>query len=156
MRGIEKSGLFIAAAAVVASTACGNRPTRDDGLARDLSAAGNAGSEFQLTPRGGTSQTVVSAIEGGPTSAPKRATPKPEAKPVSHPAPLRATPERTAPPPVTVVQSAPTPQQPAPAPQEKAMEPPPLPPFPDAPGRGRDRGSATEGQIFQRMPWIRP
>ena len=156
MRGIEKTGLFIAAAAVAASAACGNRHTADDGLARDLSAVGSASSDLQLTPRGGTSQTVVSAIEAGPTSAPKRTAAKPAAKPVSHPAPPRAAPQRTVPPPVTVVQSAPAPQQAAPAPQEKPAEPPPLPPFPDAQGKGRDRGSITEAQIFQRMPWIRP
>ncbi len=160
MRGIEKTGLFIAAASVVATAACGNRHTpADDGLARDLAAVGSASSDLQLAPRGGGSQTVVSAIEAGPASAPQRAAKKPAVKPVTHPAPLRAAPQRPTTPPVTVVQSAPQPAQPAPAPQEKAGEPAPLPPFPDAQGAGktRQRGTyGTEAEIFQRMPWIRP
>jgi len=156
MRGMQKTGLFMAAAAVVGSAACGNRHTAsDDGLARDLAAVGSASSDLQLAPRGGGSQTVVSAIEAGPTAAPKKAAKKPAVKPVTHPAPLRAAPERQAPPPVSVAQQAPPPAQPAPKPQEKEADPAPLPPFPDA-QRGRDRGSSTEAQIFQRMPWIRP
>jgi len=146
MRGMQKSGLFVAAAAVVASAACGNRGTATD----------DARSDLELAPRGGNTQTVVSAIEAGPASAPKKAATKPVVKPVTHPAPLRAAPQRQAPPPVSVAQQAPPPAQPAPVPQAKAAEPPPLPPFPDAPGKGRDRGSSAEGQIFQRMPWIRP
>ena len=159
MRGTRKAGLFIAAAAVVGSTACGNRHTTDDGLARDLSAVGSPSSDLQLAPRGGGSQTVVSAIEGGPTSAPVRAARAPAVRPVSHPAPLRAAPRQAAPPPVTVVQSAPAPQAPAPAPQTKPAEPAPLPPFPDAQGAGKapQHGKyGTEAQIFQHMPWIRP
>jgi len=145
MRGMQKAGLFIAAAAVVGSAACGNRNTSADDRSSDL----------ELAPRGGNTQAVVSAIEAGPTAAPKKTAPKKVVKPVSHPAPLRAAP-LPAPPPVKVAQQAPPPAQPAPAPQEKERDPAPLPPFPDAPGKARDRGSSTEAQIFQRMPWIRP
>jgi hypothetical protein len=145
MRGMQKSGLFIAAAAVVASGACGNRNSASDVKTSDL----------ELAPRGGNAQAVVSAIEAGPAAAPKTASPQKVVKPVSHPAPLRAAP-LPAPPPVKVAQQAPPPAQPAPAPQEKERDPAPLPPFPDAQGKARDRGSSTEGQIFQRMPWIRP
>jgi hypothetical protein len=157
---MQKTGWFIAAAAVAGSAACGNgRSATDDGLARDLAAVGSATSDLQLAPRGGGSQTVISAIEAGPTSAPNTATRKPAVKPVTHSAPLRAAPQQTAPPPVSVAQQAPSPAAPAPATHEKAAEPPPLPPFPDAQGAGkaRQRGTySTEAQIFQRMPWIRP
>lgn len=156
MRGAQKVGRFIGAVAIVATAACGNRSTKvDDALARDLQAVGRAGSDLQLAPRGGAPQTVVSAIEGGPTAAPVHAAKKPAAKPVTHPAPQRSTP---APATRAVVQAEQAPQSPAPQPQ-KSAEPDPLPPFPDAQGAGkaRQKGTySTEADIFRRMPWIRP
>jgi hypothetical protein len=116
---------------------------------------------LELAPRGGSAQTVVSAIEGGPTAAPARAAHKPVAKPVTHAAPLRAAPQQqpTPAPSVSVVQREPAPQpapaaEPAPAVDPKNV--PPLPPFKDSPARGGDRAAGTEGRIFQNAPWIRP
>jgi hypothetical protein len=145
MRGTQKVGLFVAIAAVAATAACGNRSSQaDDDLASDL----------QLAPRGGSAQTVVSAIEAGPKAAPVHTAHKPVAKPVSHAAPLRAAPRQPAPAPSTAVV-----QTPSPAPSEKSAEPAPLPPFPDAQGAGRERQRgiySTEAEIFKKMPWIRP
>jgi len=147
MRGSQKASLFIAALAVVATAACGNRSSSDGD---DLSTS------LELAPRGGSSQAVVSAIEAGPTAAPTHAAHKPVAKPGSHPAPLRAAPQQVAPAPKAAVVEAP--QQPAAQPQ-KQTEPDPLPPFPDAQGAGKERQRGkygTEADIFRRMPWIRP
>jgi hypothetical protein len=112
----------------------------------------------------------VSAIEAGPAAAPERAVRKPVTKPVTHAAPLRAAPRQPSPAPsASVAQREPAPSAPAvqreaapqraPVAAEPAPDPknvPPLAPFPDAQGKGRDRGAGTEAQIFQRMPWIRP
>jgi hypothetical protein len=160
MRGLRKAGLLIAGLGVVATAACGKKNSVDDALSRDISAAG-ASSSLQLAPRGGTTQTVVSAIEGGPQAAPVHAMHKPVARPLTHPAPLRAAPQHPAPAPsAAVVQTIPAPQRsPAPTPAESPRDVPPLPPFPDAQGSGkaRERGAyGTESEIFQRMPWIRP
>jgi hypothetical protein len=159
MRGMRTAGMIVAGMGIVATAACGNKTSSADrDLARDITAAGNASSSLELAPRGGSSQTVVSAIEAGPTAAPEHAVRKPVVKPVTHPAPLRAAPQQPAPAPsASVVQSTPAPQR-APA-AEPALDPknvPPLAPFPDAQGKGRDRGAGAEGQIFQHMPWIRP
>lgn len=147
MRGTQKASLFIAALGLIATAACGNRSSSDgDDLSKSL----------ELAPRGGSSPAVVSAIEAGPTSAPNHAAHKSVAKPVTHPAPLRAAPQRVAPAPQAAVVDAP--QQPPAQPQKQA-EPDPLPPFPDAPGAGRERQRGTSGSeadIFRRMPWIRP
>src|SRR5207244_2662336 len=71
MRGSQKAGLIIAAFGIAATAACGNRTSSaDDDLARDIAAAGSASSSLQLAPHGGSAQTVVSAIEGGPSAAP--------------------------------------------------------------------------------------
>lgn len=154
MRGTQQASLLIGAVAIVATAACGNRGSDDD----------VPGTGLELAPRGGTAQTVVSAIESAPAASPSRAVRKPVtksiaapvAKPVSHPAPRRAAPERVTPAPrATVVETAP--QETAPAPRK--AEPDPLPPFPDAQGAGkaRQQGSyGTEADIFRRMPWIRP
>jgi hypothetical protein len=145
MRGAQKVGLFVAFAAAAATAACGNRgSSSDDDLASDL----------QLAPRGGSAQTVVSAIEAGPKAAPVHAAHKPVAKPASHPAPLRAAPQRSAPAPSAAVAQTTQP----PAPSEKSSEPAPIS-FPDAQGAGRERQRgtySTEAEIFKRMPWIRP
>lgn len=165
MHGTQKMGLIMTAAAAVAASACGNKNSSvDNGLARDLAAAGGASSDLQLAPRGGTAQTVVSAIEGGPTAAPTHAVRKPVVKPVTHAAPLRAAPATAAPAPkASVAQAQPAAQSPTPAstpaPAQASRDVPPLPPFPDAQGSGkaRQRGTyGTEAEIFQRMPWIRP
>src|SRR5262249_3078731 len=87
MRGTQKASLFIAGLAVVAAGACGDRSSTDGD---DLSPS------LELTPRGGSSQAVVSAIEAGPTAAPTHAARKSVAKPVTHPAPLRAAPQHVA------------------------------------------------------------
>ncbi|MGH7615678.1 MAG: hypothetical protein ACREPM_00445 [Gemmatimonadaceae bacterium] len=155
-RGTQMVGRVIVAVVVVGAAACGNRGSKvDESLSRDLARVGTAGSDLQLAPRGAGQQVVVSAIEGGPTSAPAHTVKKPAAKPVTHPAPLRAAPQQTAPSPsAAVVQAEPAPHA---TPQPPA-EPAPLPPFPDAQGAGRarDHGASTEADIFRRMPWIRP
>lgn len=163
MRGTQKAGLVVMVVVGVAATACGNTRSKvDDSLSRDLAAAGGAASDLQLAPRGGSAQTVVSAIEAGETSAPKAAVHKPVAKPVTHEAPLRAAPQQTAPAPsASVAQAQPAPQPVAPAPNsaQASRDVPPLPPFPDAQGAGKARQAGkygTEAEIFQRMPWIRP
>jgi len=160
---MKRSRVMLGAAVLVAAAACGKKGTGvDDGLSKDLAAVGQA-SDLQLAPRSGPATAVVSAIEAGPTAAPAPAVHKPVVKPVTHPAPLRAEPKaQPAPAPAPVVaEQAPAPR--APQPVERATEDsndvPPLPPFKDAQGSGKDRQKGrygTEGEIFSRAPWIRP
>jgi len=157
----------VAIAAMVGVAACSNTTSKpmDDGLKTDLAAVGGqASSSLELAPSSAKNQVVVSAIEGGPESAPKPAAKKVIPHPTPKPAQRVAARQDPAPapapalPPVQQAPATPAPQpQPAaqPQPQQKAAEPPPLPPMPGR-ARATDRGGATEGQIFQHMPWIRP
>lgn len=166
MRIPQRAGLAAATVAMIALAACSNKTQpADASLKADLAAAtgasvaGNASvdGDIQLAPTAQQSQTVVSAIEGGPTSAPKRAS----VKPVSHtprpkPQPKPQTSVAQLPPaPAPVPQPEVTP----PAPSEpQATIPAPRPqPLPAQQPQQRQRGTyATEAQIFKQMPWIRP
>ncbi|MDB4873854.1 MAG: hypothetical protein JWM41_300 [Gemmatimonadetes bacterium] len=131
----------------------------DDGLKKDLAAAGPTG--LELAPKSGKSQMVVSAIEGGPTSAPAPASRKPVTKPTPRPATKLASNRTQAPAPAPQPKIAePVPSYPSPAaepaPAPRQTEPAPLPPA--APqSQGRQKGVyKTEGDIFRQMPWIKP
>jgi hypothetical protein len=155
----RRSAPFAAAIAVLLA-ACGrpNKTSMDDGLKQDLAAIG--GSSVELAPKTASSQMVVSAIEGGPTSAPARAStkkptaPKPVVKPPQRPSQTIAeipTPAQT---------PSPTPVVTSPAPVATTpVEPAPLPPAPVARRQqpARQNGTyKTEAEIFRQMPWIRP
>ena len=148
-----------AAVTAVMLAACGRSRTSsmDDGLKNDLAAVG--GSSMELAPKPANQQMVVSAIEGGPTSAPARVSSKKSTapKPVVRPPrrPVQSVAEAPAPAP------APTRVLVAPAPVEATpVEPPPLPPArPQATTRQQSRQAGpykTEAEIFRQMPWIRP
>ena len=69
----------VAIAAMVGVAACSNTTSKpmDDGLKTDLAAVGGqASSSLELAPSSAKNQVVVSAIEGGPESAPKPAAKK--------------------------------------------------------------------------------
>jgi len=146
---------FAAASAVL--TACGtsNTASMDEGLKRDLAAVG--GSSVELAPKPSNQQVVVSAIEGGPQSAPMRAS----TKKATAPKPVT---KRTQRPVQSVAQApapAPTPVVVAPAPVEASpVEPAPLPPIQAPVARQPTKRQAgpykTEAEIFREMPWIRP
>jgi non-specific serine/threonine protein kinase len=137
----------------------------DAGLQKDLAAVAPSG--LELAPNAAKSQMVVSAIEGGPTSAPAPAAHKPVPKPTPKPATQLASNHAQAPapapqPPIAeplpsrpspMPERAPTPER-APAPRQ--AEPAPLPPLP-AQAQGQQKGVyKTEGEVFQKMPWIKP
>lgn len=159
---MKRAGLSIAVAGLTVLGACSNKSQAvDESLKADIAAAnGNASpNDLQLAGSSNKSQVVVSAIEGGPESAPKKAAPakvaKPSPKPVTHvakqdapvPAPQAQAPREEAPAPSPApVQAAPAPQAPEPAPIQAPVREP-----------QRDgRVYKTEGEIFRQMPWIRP
>jgi hypothetical protein len=156
---IKRAARLSAAFAVVAVAACskGRDAALDPTLSADLQAAngGNAGaaaSSLELAPAGNKAQVVVSALEGGPTSAPKRASVKPRPAPTPKPAPRVASARAPEPAPAPV-QSAPI-EAPAPEPiqQAPAARPTPVP----APV-GRQPGVyKTEAEIFRQLPGIKP
>jgi hypothetical protein len=157
----DKLRLMAAAALLVGAAACGHKPqTADASLAADLKAAGGAGNGIELAPAGNPGQVVVSPLEGGPQSAPKKAAPHRVYKPVAQ-SPTRVAAQsepatQAAPQPTQVVtQSAPAPQTPQPAP----VTPAPTTANRPAPVQAQQRQPGvykTEGEIFQKMPWIRP
>ncbi len=148
-----------AAASAVLLGACGrsNTASMDEALKQDLAAIG--GSSMELAPKAANQQMVVSAIEGGPTSAPARTSTK---KPTA-PKPVVRPPQR----PIESVAQLPTPT-PAPAPvvtspapvEASPVEPAPLPPMQAPVARRQQKRQAgpykTEAEIFRQMPWIRP
>ena len=156
-------GLIAACAALIGAAACNKdgSAVADDALVRDLAAAGAAGaagaSGLELAPRTTQSQVVVSAIEAGETSAPKRATPKQAPRPASHAAPHLAKQQLPAPtakpsPVVAEAPSAPPAAEPVPARAPVVTRPAPAPAQ-----QPQQRGVyKTEGEIFRQMPWIRP
>lgn len=143
-------GLIAAIAALIGAAGCDRSgPVADEGLKRDLAAA--AGGGLELAPTAPRSQVVVSSIEGGPSSTPKRASEK-------------RTPTRSTRPTVRVADR----QAPAPAPKPVATEPAPVVATPSqeqapapitrpapAPAQQK-RVYKTEAEIFRDMPWIRP
>jgi len=155
----------LSATAVLIVSACSRTDAvpMDSQLKQDLAAVSNGA--LELAPKAAQNQMVVSAIEGGPSSTParastpKRAQPKQVAKPVA-PAPRPA--ERVAE--HVVVAKAPVPepvvQAPAPAAVPSVtVEPAPLPPLPRATTKPAPRQTGpykTEAEIFRQMPWIKP
>jgi hypothetical protein len=150
----------IALAGASAMAACSSKaPTVDNGLKLDLAAA-------QQAARGG--QQVVSDIEVSPSAVPRPQSPSraPEHAPrrETHSAPPapQVTPAPAAAQPAVVADApkpAPTPAaQVSPAPAQPAAQQPAIaaPHAPTGP-QGRQPGVyTTEGDIFRRMPWIRP
>jgi hypothetical protein len=145
-------GLIAAVAALIGAAACNTSGSvADDGLKRDLAAAGASG--LELAPTAGRSQVVVSAIEGGPTSAPKRAAPK--RTPTTSPRPTVRVAEKhvpaRAPAPMPVV------NEPTPVATVPVREQAPAPSTRPAPAPAQQkRVYKTEAEIFRDMPWIRP
>lgn len=147
-----RTGLIAGVAALIAAGACSKGGTAvDEGLKSDLAAA--AGSGLELAPKAG-SQSVVSAIEGGPTASPKRTptrAPQPRVqKPAARPATRIATARAAAPSRVVTQTAAPAPVRAEPA--APAVSRPAPAPVAEQPGRVYK----TEAEIFRQMPWIRP
>jgi len=162
MRIPQRAGLAAASIAMIALAACSNKTQpADASLKADLAAATGAANasvdgDIQLAPKAQQSQTVVSAIEGGPTSAPKRASVKHTPQPKPQPKPKPQTSVAQLPPAPAPV---PQPQVTPPAPTEpQATIPAPRPQqLPAQQPQERQRGTySTEAQIFKQMPWIRP
>ncbi len=156
---MKRAGLAAVVAAVIGAGACNKNAPVDDALKADLAAAGGNASDLQLAGAAAKPQVVVSAIEGGPTSAPAKAAPtkvaKPSAKPVTHVAPRKQTPAPT--PTVRAEEPAPAPVEKAPAMEAPAPAPAPIAAPAPAPAPREDhRVYKTEGEIFRQMPWIRP
>jgi len=160
-RGTTRAGLIAASAALIGAAACSRTSPVDSGLKQDLAAA--APSSLELAPQATKAQVTVSAIEAGPESAPKAAAPRKVTRPTTRRAPHIASPKQVA----QALAAAPVPQpqiiaQTAPSPAPKAA-PTPAPAQEPAPiakpvqPQGRQPGVyATEGQVFAKMPWIRP
>lgn len=153
-----RAGYLALAVTVVAAAACGKQAAgADDSLTRDLAAATKANGDLELAPQSNRAQMVVSAIEGGPTAAPKRASSAPR---TNTPAPVRkkTQPVKTA----TATTRAAVEPAPAPAPERAepapspAVEPPPLPPATQGPSSRQKGTYKTEAEIFRQMPWIKP
>ena len=153
------SGLIAAGVVLMCAAAACSRsssPSMDAGLKSDLAAVG--GSSVELAPKAAQPQMVVSAIEGGPTAAPARAsvhksnTPKSVAKAAPRKTETVAQAPQPAPEPVVVAPAS------APAP---SVEPAPLPPVSRQSTRESSRSQRagpykTEAEIFRQMPWIKP
>ena len=154
---MRRTGLVSAALALAAVAACSNKQESkaDASLKADLAAVGGNSNGLQLAPSSAKANVVVSEIEGGPQSAPKRATPTRAPRPVQHQAPPQVShePQVTAPAPaqVATVEPAPAPQTPAEQPAIQAPRP------TRAPAQQQDRRVyKTEAEVFRQMPWIRP
>jgi hypothetical protein len=149
---IKRTGLVSAIVALAAIAACSNDKTElDPALKADLAAIGGTTGDLQLAPTSNRSSVVLSAIEGGPQAAPKKAAPvrtvRPTPKQAPHVAAAQAPAERPAA--VAEVEQAPAPQPEQPAIQSTRQAPAP------APQQDR-RVYKTEAEIFRQMPWIRP
>jgi len=148
----SRIGLIAAGAALIGAAACNrSRPVSDDGLERDIAAAAAGG--LELAPSSNRAQVVVSPIEAGPMSAPKRSvvkrTPAPAPRPTTRVA-ARHTPAAEPAPveaelPKAVVPSI---EQPSPSPTPVTR--------PAAQSSTRGRVYKSEAEIFRDMPWIRP
>jgi len=152
------AGVLAASLVVLSAVAACGRTDKavviDDELKRDLAAVGSG--SVELAPKAGQSQVVVSAIEGGPTSAPERSKTPPK---TSQPRPAAT----KAVSPVERVASAPRPAPvSSPATQTSPdvvapVEPAPLPPVKPQPVAPQRSGPyKTEAEIFRQMPWIKP
>lgn len=155
-RSHGRIGIVAAAALLASAAACANKPQpADAALTADLKAA--SGGDMELAPKGNPSQVVVSPLEGGPQSAPKKAAPQRVYKPTPR-AETRVA-SRTEPTPAP----APAPQRPpvitARAPEPAPIEQAPAPVSRPAPVQSQQRQPGTyktEAEIFRQMPWIRP
>jgi len=152
---VRRTGLVSAIVALAAVGACSNKqdPKIDASLKADLAAVGGTPSDLELAPTSAKSSAVVSEIEGGPQSAPKKVAKAPPPRPVQHKAPQIAAPRQIQEPAQAEVAEAPAPQ-PAPVIEQPAVQAPrPTP----APAQQQDRRVyKTEAEIFRQMPWIRP
>jgi hypothetical protein len=157
MTRIKNAGLVSAIVALATVAACSNKqePKVDPSLKADLAAVGGSANDLQLAPSSAKASVVVSAIEGGPQSAPKRVAKAPTPKPVQHKAPPAAArePRVTAPAPTSVasVEQAAAPVAPVEQPAVQAPRPVPA----QAPQQDH-RVYKTEAEVFSKMPWIRP
>jgi hypothetical protein len=148
----RRVGLIAGITALIGAAACNKSgPVTDDGLKRDLAAAGASG--LELAPTASRPQVVVSAIEAGSTSAPKRSssrrTPSPARRGATRVSPKQ--PRSPAPPPVPISAEAapvaePSPGEPTSAPITR----------PASSASPQHRVYKTEAEIFRDMPWIRP
>ncbi|HEY4131215.1 MAG TPA: hypothetical protein VGM50_11400 [Gemmatimonadaceae bacterium] len=142
----KRLSLVAASALVIGAAACSSKaPTADPSLAADLKAAVNSGNPGQV---------FVSALEGGPQSAPRKAAPKPVYKPT----PRAETRVASTPEPAPAPTPAPPPVVQQPAPQPTPVEAAPAPVNrPQPVQQQRQQGTyKTEAEIFRQMPWIRP
>ena len=150
-------GMVAAAALLAGVAACSNKsPAADPSLAADLKAA--TGGDVELAPQGNPGQVVVSPLEGGPQSAPKKVAPQRVFKPSPRATTRVASQAEAAPAPVPEPTPAvSTPAAPEPAPVQQApvaapvSRPVPVHAQPRQPGTYK-----TEAEIFRQMPWIRP
>jgi hypothetical protein len=151
-------GMVAAAALLASAAACSNKsPAADPSLAADLKAA--TGGDVELAPQGNPGQVVVSPLEGGPESAPKKVVPQRVLKPSPRATTRVASQAEAAPAPApepTPVAPSPAATEPAQVQQAPATAPAASRP---APVRTQQRQSGTyktEAEIFKQMPWIRP
>lgn len=150
-------GFIAVAAALAAASACGKAAAAaDESLKADLAAATAAGGDLELAPRSNRNQVVVSAVEGGPSASPQRATAARSSTPARVHRSTQPQKTTTA---ANVAAVEPT-QAPAPGIAEPApaptVEPPPLPPATRGPSSRQPGTYKTEAEIFRQMPWIRP
>jgi hypothetical protein len=148
-------GVIAAGAALIGAAACNrSRPVADDGLERDIAAAAAGG--LELAPSSNRAQVVVSPIEAGPTSAPRRASPT-RAAPKRTPAPAPRTTTHVAARQTPAVAPAPVEAESPPVVAPPVAQPSPTPVTrPTAQSSPHGRVYKTEGEIFRDMPWIRP
>jgi hypothetical protein len=149
--------VIAAGAALIGAAACNrSRPVADDGLERDIAAATAGG--LELAPSSNRAQVVVSPIEAGPTSAPRRASPTraaPKRTPAPAPRTTRVAARQT--PAVARPVSAPVEAESPPVVAPPVAQPSPTPVTrPTAQSSPHGRVYKTEGEIFRDMPWIRP
>ena len=149
---IKRTGLVSAVVALAAVAACSkDRAEIDPSLKADLAAVGGGtAGDLELAPSSTKSLVVVSAIEGGPQAAPKRAAPVLKPRPTvkkAPPAPVRQAP--AAAPTVVAAEQAPTPEPEQPAIRSTRQAPTPAP-------QQDHRVYKTEAEVFRQMPWIRP
>ena len=136
-------GLIAGIAALIGAAACNKSgPVADDGLKRDLAAASASG--LELAPTASRPQVVVSAIEAGPMSAPKRTSQRRAPSPAPRGTPRVIAKQARSPAPVA--EPSPAETTPAPAPISR----------PASAASQQHRVYKTEAEILRDMPWIRP
>jgi hypothetical protein len=142
-------GLIAAIAALIGAAACNKSgPAADDSLKRDLAAAGASG--LELAPTASRPQVVVSAIEAGPMSAPRRTSQRRAPSPAPRGTARVSAKQARSP--------APSPVAAEPAPVAEPSPTQPTPPItrPASAAAPQHGVYKTEAEIFREMPWIRP